>query len=488
MNYHFSCVLTVIVAAIVCLMPVKSVCQTVEDNLPASWLEITPLDTVVITSTGATSLWGDSTVPTAIDSEWWREFDDSLLDSLMSVGIANNYNIAMAARRAQIARNAMLSARGAWFPSVALSAGWNRAQTGGLVSKPYGSGVGESYFTAGLSASWEVDIFGKIADNVKSQRGAWRASRAEAAGVMLSVCAQIASTYMNLRMLQQQLQVARRHAERQLVIVKIAETRYETGLAAKLDVVQAYEVYYSTTASIPKLENSIHTTINALAVLVDMSLPEAQALLSPAGSLPGYIHLISAGVPMELLRRRPDIAQAEMQLEQYAAAVGVAKKDFLPTVTLKGTIGTEAHSAGDMFQRHSLVYTVAPTLSWTLFDGLTRKYALDTARETLREGIENYNLTVATAVQETDNALSTYFSSLRYVDALQKVLDQNVEELALAIDRYKNSLNPMSDVVTAQLNSLTAENQIITAKGAALSALISLYEALGGGFDISSLN
>lgn len=304
---------------------------------------------------------------------------------------------------------------------------------------------------------------------------------------MLSVNAQIASAYMKLRMLQQQLDVANRHAENQMKIVNIAKARFETTLASKLDVAQAYEVYYSTTASVPMLENSILTVINSLAVLTGIPITEAQKILGEKSEMPEYIQMVNAGISIELLRRRPDIVQAEMELAQYAAEIGIAKKDFLPTLSINGSIGSSAHRMGDLMKSETFTYSVAPTLSWTIFDGLTRKYNLANARETMAIGIDNYNLTVSNAVQEVDNALATYYSSLRYVDAVQKVVEQNKEELALAIDRYRNSLSPMSDVVTAQLNSLAAENQIIEAKGSALSALINLYKALCGGIDINNI-
>lgn len=314
------------------------------------------------------------------------------------------------------------------------------------------------------------------------------ASKAEYAGTMVSLCAQIASTYIKLRMLQEQLAVANRHSENQMKIVDIAKARFETTLASKLDVAQALEVYYSTTASIPMLENSIHTTINALAVLTGIPFTEIDATLSVPATLPEYLQLINTGVPTNLLRRRPDIARAEMELAAYAAEIGIAKKDFLPTLTIEGSIGTSAHRIDGMFGKQTLTYSVAPALSWTIFDGLNRRYELANARETMMVGIDNYNLTILNAVQETDNAISTYYSNIHYVDAIGKVIEQTDEELRLAVDRYKNSLSPMSDVVTAQLHSLAAENELITAKGGALSALISLYEALGGGFDINSIS
>ena len=425
--------------------------------------------------------------PEATDA-WWQSFGDYILDSLVAAGISNNYDVAMAIRRAEIARNSIRQTASGWMPVISASAGWSASQESGRIARPYHNPSSTSYFSAGLSASWEIDLFGKIASAVKAKKSGYMASKAEYAGTMVSVCAQIASTYIKLRMLQEQLAVANRHSENQMKIVDIAKARFETTLASKLDVAQALEVYYSTTASIPMLENSIHTTINALAVLTGIPFTEIDATLSVPATLPEYLQLINTGVPTNLLRRRPDIARAEMELAAYAAEIGIAKKDFLPTLTIEGSIGTSAHRIDGMFGKQTLTYSVAPALSWTIFDGLNRRYELANARETMMVGIDNYNLTILNAVQETDNAISTYYSNLHYVDAIGKVIEQTDEELRLAVDRYKNSLSPMSDVVTAQLHSLAAENELITAKGGALSALISLYEALGGGFDINSIS
>lgn len=425
--------------------------------------------------------------PPEVTDAWWQSFGDSLLDTLVSAGINNNYDVAMAMRRVEIARNTMRQARSGWMPEVSASAGWSTSQESGRIAPPYGPQTSTSYFSAGLSASWEIDLFGRIASSVKAKKSGYMASRAEYAGTMVAVSAQIASTYVKLRMLQEQLAVANRHTENQMKIVNIAKARFETTLASKLDVTQALDAYYSTTASIPMLENSIHTTINALAVLTGIPFIEINNLLSVAGNLPEYLQMVNTGVPANLLRRRPDIAQAEMELAGYAAEIGIAKKDFLPTLSIEGNIGTASHEINGMFGRNSMTYSVTPTLSWTIFDGLNRRYELANARETMMAGIDNYNLTVMNAIQETDNAISTYYSNLHYVDAMAKVIEQTEEELRLSVDRYKNSLSPMSDVVTAQMHLLSAENELITAKGGALSALISLYEALGGGFDSDDL-
>lgn len=412
------------------------------------------------------------------DDSWWQTFEDSYLDTLITLGINNNYNLAIVMHRTQIARNDMMQAHASWFPSITLNAEWNKSHENNITS---------SQFSAGLSASWEIDIFGKIASGVKAKKAGYMASRAEYAGAMVSICAQIASTYVQLRMYQELLDISNAHSERQMKIADLAKARYEAELASKLDVAQALELYYSTSASVPMLKNSIHTAINSLAILTGTSFNQMNAMLGNKAPMPNPTQLISAGMPLDLLRRRPDIIQAEMELSQYAAQIGIAKKDFLPTLTLNGSIGTTTHNISDMFTHDSFTYTIAPTLSWTIFNGLSRKYALASAKQEFLSSIDSYNLTVATAVSEVDNAMSTYYHSLQHVDAILLMIEQNDESLRLSIEQYKNSLCAMSDVVTAQLNSLSAESEMVSSKGAALSALINLYEALGGGITSNNI-
>lgn len=419
------------------------------------------------------------------DDKWWATFADPLLDSLINLGVERNYNLAIAMRRMEMARASVKGAQAGWWPSINLDAGWSKSRSSGALGagKSY-EPTPSSYFNAGLSASWEIDIFGKIASGVKAKKASYRASRAEYVGAMLSMAAQIASNYLQLRMLQSQLDVARRHAESQMIIVKIARARFEATLASKLDVAQAWETYYATLATIPTIQNNIHKTVNALAVLVGEYAPELNRALGTPRPMPPCIHIINAGVPMDLLRRRPDIAQAEHELQAYAAQLGIARKDFLPSLTLSGSIGTGAHSFDKLFTDHSFTYSIAPTLSWTLFDGFARRADLVSAREAFQMGIESYNYTVMNAVTETDNALASYYDALRTMEAIRQVIVQNDEALTLAIDRYKNSLSPMSDVITAQVKSLSAENQLMSAQGTALTSLVALYEALGGNYDI----
>lgn len=422
------------------------------------------------------------------NDEWWKDFNDNVLDSLITVGLANNYNLAIAAKRIAVAENTMHSAASAYYPSLGLNAGWTKSRTSGMNGNEGAKASYASYFDLGLSLSWQIDLFGKITSQTREKNALYKASKAEFDGAMLSLAASIATNYFQLRVWQAELQVAKEHSERQQKVVAIAEARFECELASKLDVTQARGVYYSTLASVPVLENSINTAITSLAILVGAYPEDLKPLLSSPAPLPDYHMIIPVGVPADLIRRRPDIIAAEHEITAYAEALGVAKKDFLPTLTINGSIGTSAHRGGDLFSKESLGYTIAPTLSWTIFNGLQRKYNTAIAREQLEIGIDNYNEAVMNAVGDVDNAMSSYRAALLHIDALQLVMEQSNESLRLSIDLYKNSLTQFSNVVDAQMSVLENQNSLIVAHGQALNYIVSLYKAIGGGLNITVNN
>lgn len=422
----------------------------------------------------------DQTIPTS--DTWWKSFGDAILDSLISVGIANNYDVLSAQRRINIARQNLRQARSAYFPTLTASGAWSASRSSGVTTSTAMPATNMQYFDLGVDMNWELDIFGKISARAKASKSQFQATRAEYAAMMVTVSAKIASAYMQLRTLQSEIELLNRHIAQQKRVAEITRARHEAGLASMLDVAQSLTTLYSTEAAMSSLTNSINATVNALAVLIGVFPEEISSRLLAPAPMPDYHHIVSVGVPMELLRRRPDIAEAEYTLAGYAAAVGVAKKDFLPTLSLRGSIGTMAHKGSDLFTDRSFTYTVAPTLSWTIFDGLSRKAALESAKQQMQIGIDAYNSTLLGAVQEVDNAMSTYYYNLEYINTLGKVTEQAEKSFELSIDLYKQGLTDFVNVTNSQISYLTYSNELVNAKGEALASLISLYEALGGGW------
>lgn len=428
----------------------------------------------------------NQTIPT--DDNWWQRLGDPLLDTLIARGIEGNPDVVIAAKRIAMAKEALNAARSGYYPTLGLQGGWTKSRSSGALGSETMPAATADYFSLGINMSWEIDVFGKIRARSSQQKALYNATRAEYAATMVALCANIAKAYVNLRVWQSEWQVATEHIASQEKIVKITEARHEAGLASMLDVTQARIVFYSTQASMPMLKTSIRTTINSLALLLGVYPREVSAMLETPRPLPDHRQMVPVGVPAELLRRRPDIVEAEYELASYAAALGIAKRDFLPTLSLNGSIGTSAHRAGDLFSHESLTYTIAPTLTWTIFDGLSRRANAVSARQQMEIGIESYNNTVMTAIEEVDNAIATYTGTLRNLDILDDVVEQSRKSLDLSLDLYKRGLSPFNNVVTAQMNLLEYQNSAVAAGGRALTALITLYEAIGGGWDAADMD
>ena len=416
-----------------------------------------------------------------VDDQWWKSFGDTTLDSLISIAVDRNYSVLTAIDRMNMAKAGLRMERSGFFPTVGINAGWTRQQTSGNTSElPQST---QHYYDVSANMSWELDIFGSIRQRVKAQKETFAASKEEYSAVMVSLSAQVASSYIQLRELQQELKVVERNCASQAAVLKITEVRYNTGLVSKLDVAQAKSVYFSTKASIPQLESGINQYITSLAVLLGTYPQEIRPVLERVGELPDYMEPISIGIPADLLMRRPDIRSAEHQINAQAASLGASKSDWLPQVFIKGSVGYASKDFKDLTKHKSFTYEIAPALSWTIFSGGKLVNATKSARAQLDEAIDQFNQTVLTAVQETDNAMTAYRSSIKQIVALREVRNQGQETLTLSLDLYKQGLTPFQNVLDAQRSLLSYENQLVQARGNSLLQLIALYQALGGGWN-----
>lgn len=421
-----------------------------------------------------------------VDDEWWRAFQDPTLDSLIVVAVQQNYSVLTALQRIDVAKANLQIQRGDFYPTLGLTGGWTKQQSSGNTTTLPQSR--SHYFDAAISMNWEADVFGSIRQRVKAQKENFAASKEEYYATMVSLCAQVASAYIQLRELQQELEVVKKNCKSQAAVLRITEVRYNTGLVSKLDVAQAKSVYYNTKASIPQLEAGIIQYINTLAVLLGVYPDELRYALEPQSPLPEYIEPIGVGIPANLLRRRPDIRAAERQVNAQAALLGASKADWLPQFFLKGSIGYASKELRKFTHSKSLTYELTPTISVNLFQGMKLIQATRLAKAQLNESIQEFNLTVLTAVQEVDNAMATYRNSIKQIVALQEVLNQGKETLALSLELYKQGLTPFQDVLDAQRSLLSYENSLVQARGNSLLSLIKMYQALGGGWQTFSGN
>ncbi|MDE6266049.1 MAG: efflux transporter outer membrane subunit [Muribaculaceae bacterium] len=427
---------------------------------------------------------GENFQPDPAEDQWWTLFGDTLLNNLIAESEENNSSLIVAMRNIEIARQNLNIARSQYFPQIGMSASWTKTRDTGYGTSRRSTGPDySSQFAGTVDMSWQIDLFGKISAKAKQQKELLNATRAERTGMMVSVAAEIATNYLQLRATQAKLSLAQEHIASQEHVLNIAKARHEAGLASKLDVAQAQTIYNSTLATIPMLEADSRAYIDAIALLTGAFPDQMVERLSRQRLMPSYNHVISTGIPMELVRRRPDILQAEYQLAASAAAVGIAKKDFLPVLTLEGSIGTAAHNAGDLFKNDSFTYSITPTLSWTIFSGMSRTYSLRSAKAQMEADIENYNYAIRAAIEEVDNAMSRYQGELHQIERLTLVVGSSRETFDLSLDLYKQGLTGFLNVANAQIDYLNYSTSLISAREEALLTMVSLYKALGGGWE-----
>lgn len=434
-------------------------------SLPENWLENDALFQQVL----------------PVDDQWWMVFEDATLDSLISLAVERNPSVLMAINRMDMAKANFGIARSAFYPTIDLNAGWTRQQSSGNMGTGNPQGWNSNFQTS-LDMSWQVDVFGNIRMKAKAQKENYAATREEYNAAMVSLCAQVAQTYFNLREMQQELDVLKRNAMSQEAVVKITEVRYNTGLVAKLDVAQAKSVYYSTLASIPSTESSIAQYMNTLAVLLGLYPQEVVETLSAPLPLPDYIEPVGVGMPAQLLLRRPDVRAAERQVNAQASLLGAAKTDWFPSFFLNGSLGYSSQDLRDFTRKKSMTWSIAPSMKWTIFNGGERINNIRLQRAQLDETINQFNNTVLTAVQEVENAMNAYKNSIKQIVACREMVNQGKEAFDLSLDLYKQGLSPFQNVLDAQRSLLTYENSLVKAKGYSLICLVQMYQALGGGW------
>ena len=422
----------------------------------------------------------DQTMPP--DDEWWQNFEDPVLDSLILYASENSYSVLGAMENIRKARAAWNIARGKMLPTFDIGMGWQRAKTSGNIASTMYTEAWEGQFNAALSMQWQADVFGSIYMRSKAQKMLFMATEEEFRAVMVTLVANVATTYFSLCQSVEQLKVLRENVKSQHEIMEIVISRYNSGLASKLDVAQSRSVYYSTMAEIPAMQATIDGYRNKMAVLLGIYPQDLAGWPGEECSLPSYMEPIGVGVPATLLRRRPDIRVAEKQVEANAAQLGATRRDWFPEVLLTGSIGFSSGEMKHLFRSKSLTWEIAPTIKWNIFSGGERLNATREARAALDQSIISFNSTLLTAVQEVESAMSQYKSSVEQIVSLREAVNQNEETLTLSLELYKQGLTEYQNVLDAQRTLLTYQGYLVQAQGGSLIYLVQLYEALGGGW------
>ena len=421
--------------------------------------------------------WSEAADPSraAVDAEWWKTFDAPALDALILEARTSNPGLNISTERVVQAELQLRAAGASLLPGVNLGGNTSERRTrpdGGSTTTAEASSVT-------LSISWEVDLWGRLAAGVDAASAGLAASRFDLAGGRLSLDAGVATTWFQTLALTERLAIARENlaiAERLLALV---EVRYRNGAASALDVSRQRTTVLSQRATIVPLEVQLRQTRSALALLAGRF---PQEFASPEGRLEALSGpVVAAGLPSDLLVRRPDIAAAEARLAAADANVAAARAALLPTVQLSGSGGLASTALLSMTDPARSV-SLAASLAQTIFDGGRLRAQVDTARSRQRELVETYRQTVLTALKEVEDALGNVARARELEQSQREIRDEARRSLALSELRYREGADDLAAVLDAQRTLFQTQDQLAQQRLARLTAATDLYKALGGGW------
>jgi outer membrane protein, multidrug efflux system len=413
-------------------------------------------------------------------TRWWRQFDDPELTHLVDEGFAANLDLRLAEARLRESRAARGVVAGGLSPAVNASASGQRARTPASGTAP---SQDANLYRAGFDANWELDIFGGLRRSVESADAAIQAAQEGLRDAQVSLAAEVALNYIQLRGDQQRIAVAEENLEAQRHTAEITRQKQRVGFVSKLDVAYAEAQVATTNSRIPVLQVSVRQSIYALGML--LARPPAALLqeLSQARPLPVTPPSVPVGMPSELLRRRPDIREAEAQLHAATAQVGVATADLFPKFSITGSVGWQSQLLHSWFSASSLASSFGPSLDWSIFQGDAVRSNIR-VREALRDqAYITYQKTVLTALRDVENALFAYDKEWEHRQALNDAVTASRKAVALSMQLYSAGQTDFLDVLQAQASLYQSQDAFVQSNTSACQDLIALYKALGGGWE-----
>jgi NodT family efflux transporter outer membrane factor (OMF) lipoprotein len=445
---------------------------------PAAFKELTP------SQFNATDGWKTATPSDSmIRGQWWQVFHEPELNAFESQVTVSNQSVAAALANFLAARAVVKQARSQYFPTVTAnpSVTESRQQVAPSSSSP--TSVTGPEYALPFDASWEPDFWGRIRNTVKANSLEAQATLADLENVRLTIQAEVAVDYFELRVLDAQKQLLETSALAYQETLKLTQVQAGTGLASGQDIAQAEAQFEITSAQATDLGIQRAQLEHAIAMLLGQS---ASSFSIATNSLAAKPIAVPFGVPSQLLERRPDIAAAERRVAEANAQIGVARAAYFPTITLSGAAGFQSTSVKDLFTGPGLVWSVGTTLAQTLFDGGLRKAVTEQARAVYQGTVANYRQTVLTAFQQVEDNLSNLRILSQELQQQNAAVEASRSYLKLANARYQSGLDSYFNVITAQITFLTNQQTALNLQMQQLTASVQLIKALGGGWEMES--
>lgn len=422
-------------------------------------------------------------------ANWWTRLNDPALSHLIDQAIAGNLDIVQAQARLRQARESLRQANASFLPQVNASgsggknyrseAGGTRVDESGNVISTGASNWSSSY-SIGANASWQIDLFGELSRSAEATRADLAASGYDLANVRMTIISELVSNYVQARLAQAQLRVARETQAIQQDNYNIASWRLQAGLVSSLDEQQAKAQLAQTNATIPQLEASLKGSLNRIAVLTGQAPGEATRTLETPAPIPVASTQIATGIPADTLRQRPDVRSAERDLAAATARIGVAQAQLYPSLGISGNIGTTSNSFSDLFDL--VTGGIFANVAQMIFDGGRLSSQVRSQRAAADGAFAAYKQSVLTALEDVENAMASLSSAQARKVEFQTAFEASNNAAIMARSQYQAGLIDFQTLSNSESTLLNARNSLASAQADEVLAIAQLYNALGGGW------
>jgi multidrug efflux system outer membrane protein len=419
-------------------------------------------------------------------AKFWTQFGDQTLDRMVDDALDANHDLRIALARLVEARAERRQAQFGLAPTVTASGGYTRERFS-QVQSPTGAPFDAHFYDAGFDAFWELDFFGRVRRGVEAQSAEVQGAEASLRDAQVSVTAEVARSYFELRGEQTRLAVARHNVDNERATLALTQARLEAGSGTELDTSRAQSQLSATLATIGPLEADVARSIHRLSVLTGREPNALEKLLAPARNLPELPRITAVGDPAGLLRRRPDVRIAERQLAASTALVGVAIGDLFPKVTFTGSFGYSGPDTSSLGDAASRGYVVGPAISWAAFDLGRVRAQVAGSRARADAALAAYEQSVLRALEETEDALVTHARTRESLTDATDSAEASLTAARLARTRYEGGVVDFLVVLDAERTQLAAEDRLAQSRTDAATSLIAVYKALGGGWQMTPL-
>ncbi len=447
-----------------------------------------------------------STRPTTqpVISEWWTTFNDPILNSLVERAIVANLDVRQAQARVYEARARVGIERSAYLPDANVGGNYTRSSrslnaAGGTTSDTSGGATGggsglppavnltpdreADIWQAGFDASWEVDVFGGTRRAVEAATAVLQAVEEDRNNVLLTLLGDVANNYVQYRGMQATIVASQNNLKTQLDTLSLTKNRFDAGLSSDLDVARAEAQVETTAALIPSLQTQLRQYLHRLGVLLGQDPMSLAAELNEIKPIPGTTVEVPVGLPSDLLRRRPDVRQAERRLAAATARIGEAIAEYFPKFSLVGSLGWQSTDFDNLLSKNSLFWNIGPSVRWNFFAGGRIRSNIQVQNAIQEQAAAAYELTVLRSLEDVENALTAFDREQTRRKRLANAVSSNERAVGLSQQLYERGLGDFLDVLTAQRALFESQDALARSESQVSANLVALYKALGGGWE-----